>query len=337
MAFWSGEELAERLPGLIDVFHPKNLDCASYRLSVGDQVFATSDKFASSAPSAALVSVLKDPPDNLLRIRPGQFAFLMTLESVRVPKDALALISIRAGYKFKGLINVSGFHVDPGWDGKLLFSVYNAGPADVIVERGEPMFLIVYADLDRVSAKTYNGASQGQVDIKASLLANMTEQVFSPLMLQRHLAELEKRTNELDSKVDNRTFEIESKANQSATRINVAAYTLASVLALLFAWFAILAAFAPGWFGVTLAKVLEAAGYEMRQKQPDSSSEDAAKKKGTVEGLNNAGSAPAPIDTSTKGVEQRKLASKPAAEKKPAEPTSAKGKSLPEDSAHKSQ
>lgn len=326
MAFWSGEKLALCLPGLIGGFNVKNLDCASYRLSVGDQAFATSDKFASSAPSAALVSVLKSPPDNLLRIRPGQFAFLMTLESVRVPEDALALISIRAGYKFKGLINVSGFHVDPGWDGKLLFSVYNAGPADVIVERGEPMFLIVYADLDRVSAKTYNGASQGQVDIKASLLANMTEQVFSPLMLQRHLADLEKRTNDFGTKLDG-----------TMSTLKAAIGALITVATLIIAVLALLATVAPGWFGVTLAKTLEAAGYEIRQKAPDSSSEDAAKKKGTVEEFKNTGSAPAPMDTSTKGVEQRKLASQPAGEKKPAEPTSAKGKSLPEDNAHKSQ
>ena len=239
MAFWSGEELAQHLPTLITGFTKENLDCASYRLSVGDQVFATSDKFATSGPSAALVSVLKDPPENILRIRPGQFAFLMTLESVTIPNDALALISIRAGYKFKGLINVSGFHVDPGWNGKLLFSVYNAGPTVVTLKRGEPMFLIVYADLDRASKKTYNGKSKGQVDIDASLLENMTEQVFSPLMLQRQLAEIEK-----------------------------IAKTLISIAGLLLAFYAILATFAPGSLGVVLAKTLESAGYEIQQKQP---------------------------------------------------------------------
>ena len=326
MAFWSGEKLALRLPGLIGGFNVKNLDCASYRLSVGDQAFATSDKFASSAPSAAIVSVLKSLPDNLLRIRPGQFAFLMTLESVRVPEDALALISIRAGYKFKGLINVSGFHVDPGWDGKLLFSVYNAGPADVIVERGEPMFLIVYADLDRVSAETYNGASQGQVDIKASLLANMTEQVFSPLMLQRHLVDLEKRTSDFGTKLDGTMSTLKATIGASIT-----------VASLIVAVLALLATVAPGWFGVTLAKTLEGAGYEMRQKAPDSRSEDAAKKKGTIEEMRDTGSAPAPMGTSTNGVEPRKFASKPEGAKKPAEPSSAKGKSLLEEIAHKSQ
>ena len=48
-------------------------------------------------------------------IPPGQFAFLLTEEVVSVPPDALAFISIRAKTKFRGLVNVSGFHVDPGY------------------------------------------------------------------------------------------------------------------------------------------------------------------------------------------------------------------------------
>ena len=51
----------------------------------------------------------------------------MTKESIEVPLDALGLISIRSKYKLKGLINVSGFHVDPGFRGSLVFAVYNAG------------------------------------------------------------------------------------------------------------------------------------------------------------------------------------------------------------------
>ena len=59
---------------------------------------------------------------------PGQFAFLLTDEIVEVPDSAMALISIKAKIKWRGLINVSGFHVDPGFKGRLIFSVYNAGP-----------------------------------------------------------------------------------------------------------------------------------------------------------------------------------------------------------------
>lgn len=251
MAFWSGEKLAKELPHLIQTFNPENIDCASYRLCVGEQVFATSDKFETSGPADPLVSILGDSPNNILRIRPGQFAFLMTEEVVNVPNNALALISMRAGYKFKGLINVSGFHVDPGWKGKLLFSVYNAGSAEVILERGAPVFLIVYADLDRDSEKIYSGPSQGQNTIKSSLLQNMTEQVFSPLMLQRRIEDLAIKIGQ-----------VESTAKQWKT----ITLSVSSMLGLLVAITALFATFAPGTLGVILAKIVENGGYEMKLK-----------------------------------------------------------------------
>lgn len=278
MAFWSGEKLARHLPGLITGFSEKNLDCASYRLCVGDQVFATSDKFASSAPTEALVSVLADPPKNILRIQPGQFAFLMTHENVRVPDDAIALISIRAGYKFKGLINVSGFHVDPGWEGKLIFSVYNAGPAEVKLERGAPMFLIVYADLDRYSTEIYTGASKGQTTIKSSLLENMTEQVFSPLMLQRKMNEQEDRRQADRRDMTDQLSQVEANTDAKLKVLDwlkAASFVLGGVMAALVA---VVTAF-PGLPGYVVATSLDVAGYEVKKKQPDSPPATSAEQK----------------------------------------------------------
>ncbi len=78
----------------------------------------------------------------------GQFVLLLTEERVRVPNSALAFISMKARIKFKGLVNVSGFHVDPGYNGRLVFSVFNASPAPVHLARGDDCFLIWYASLD---------------------------------------------------------------------------------------------------------------------------------------------------------------------------------------------
>jgi dCTP deaminase len=255
MAFWSGEKLARHLPSLVHGFDPKNIDCASYRLCVGDQVFATSDKFVTSSATDPIVSVLSKAPNHTLRIKPGQFAFLMTKESVKVPNDAIALISMRAGYKFKGLINVSGFHVDPGWEGQLLFSIYNAGPAEVIVERGEAMFLIVFSDLDRMSSMVYSGSSKGQRDIKTSLLQNMTEQVFSPLMLQRRIEDLVEKVRAVES---------------TANTWKIVTIAVSSVIGILLAAAAIFATFAPATLGVIFAKIVETGGYELKQKSDES-------------------------------------------------------------------
>ena len=59
----------------------------------------------------------------------------------------IAFISIRASTKFRGLVNVSGFHVDPLFKGHLTFAVFNAGPTSVHLRQGDAIFLIWYADL----------------------------------------------------------------------------------------------------------------------------------------------------------------------------------------------
>jgi dCTP deaminase len=246
MAFWSGEKLEQELPALVDDFDKRRIDCAQYHLRVGDQAFVTGD-VQSTAPSAPLVSVLGAPPHHTIRIAPGQFAFLLTLEEVRVPETAMALISMRARYKFKGLINVSGFHVDPGWQGKLLFSVYNAGPSEVILSKGEALFLIVYADLDRPTAKLYDGQSLNQKSIDAGLLQNMTSQVFSPQALKHQL-------DAVDAKMGRIELSTGIAAGVAAGLAVVAGIVVATVALL------------PSWTGVVIARTLDSANYEMKQK-----------------------------------------------------------------------
>src|ERR1700716_1391499 len=68
----------------------------------------------------------------------GQFAFLETMEEITVPPEAMAFISVKARVKWEGLINVSGFHVDPGYKGKLVFAAYNAGSSAIVLEAGMP-------------------------------------------------------------------------------------------------------------------------------------------------------------------------------------------------------
>src|SRR5690242_17893137 len=191
MAFWSAEKLALLLPNLITPYDPSSIDCASYILRLGDQAFVTRDDTINGKPDAATIQVLNNnPPDHTVCINPGQFAFLLTEESVTVPSHAIAFINMKTKLKFKGLINVSGFHVDPGFSNKLVFGVYNAGPRPIILERKRPLAMIVYADLDRPTSKIYQGAANSRRDIEIDLVQDMTGQVCSPMMLQRQMGEL---------------------------------------------------------------------------------------------------------------------------------------------------
>ena len=78
----------------------------------------------------------------------GQFVFILTKEKVRISKSAIGFISIRASIKFKGLVNVSGFQVNPGHNGNLIFTVFNAGPRHINLRKGEEIFSLWVADLD---------------------------------------------------------------------------------------------------------------------------------------------------------------------------------------------
>ncbi len=191
MPFWSGEKLEERLPQLVDPFDVNAIDCAAYTLRVGHEVYISPDREIAE-PSRHTKRTLGRGEG--FTIPSGQFGFLTTAERVTVPDDALAFISIKARLKFSGLINISGFHVDPGYEGALLFSVMNAGPKPLHLEQGQPLFLIWYVDLDRVTARKkqpkdgFNGIDTDQIN-------KISGEILSLQSLSDKLRVLEKDTD----------------------------------------------------------------------------------------------------------------------------------------------
>ena len=186
MPFWSGETLAARLPNLIEGFDPDKIDCAAYTLRIGREVYISPSTAADAATRTK--TVLDERQD--FGIPPGQFAFLLTEERVTVPNSSVAFISMKARIKFKGLVNVSGFHVDPGYRGRLVFGVYNAGPAVVHLARGDDCFLIWYASLDRESEQ-YSRKDPSFDEISSDLITPIAGQLQSLAGLSDRIAGVE--------------------------------------------------------------------------------------------------------------------------------------------------
>jgi dCTP deaminase len=115
------------------------LRCA-YELGVGPEAYITSN--TADTTTTHLDEGVK------VTIPPGQFGLLVTKEVIFVPNNAIGFISIRAGIKFQRLVNVSGFHVDPGFRGPLKFAVYNAGSTDITLDQDERVFMLWFADLN---------------------------------------------------------------------------------------------------------------------------------------------------------------------------------------------
>lgn len=168
-------------------FNKEQATGASYDLSLGEEVYISGE----------------DYPRKLSEISPfvsiprGQFALLMTKEYVTVPPDYLGLISIRFGKKAQGLINISGFHVDPGFEGKILFSVFNAGPNDVVLKCGEPTFMIFFYKLREAVDRPYKGEMLKQEHLPTKLVTSVKG-------VSASLSDVDRRVGRLE--IHNRVF-----------------------------------------------------------------------------------------------------------------------------------
>jgi dCTP deaminase len=194
--FWGGERLKEELGSLVSDFDEDRIDHASYRLRIGHEVYVS----PTGEPNDR-----RNKPKKTLKtgegftIPAGQFGFILTEETVQVPMEAMAFISIRAGYKFRGLVNVSGFHIDPNYEGQLLFSVFNAGPGPIHLSQGEPCFLIWYADLDKPSVVPKR---KGYDSIPSDLTGPLASGVESFASLHSKINENDKKLRERLTTID---------------------------------------------------------------------------------------------------------------------------------------
>lgn len=206
MAFWGGARLAEEGAALAVVvpFDASRIDCSAYTLTLGAEAFVTpsygdNPREARKSKLAAFelenidgCSLIKG--GGTVVIPPGQFALLLTEEVVKLPGNAMGFISLKSGPKFKGLINVSGFHVDPGFKGRLIFSVWNAGPSTIHFARGDKLFLLWIADLSGRTEEDYIKSVPGYVEIPRE---RITDVAYGRHSLEALAKQVEGLTGEL--------------------------------------------------------------------------------------------------------------------------------------------
>ena len=187
--FWSSETLERELPNLIVPYNPSRVTNCAYELSMGQQACVTSSgtKQAHSRSRVALKEFEQ------VTIPPGQFAQLLVYENIEIPANAVGLISMKSTIKMRGLVNVSGFHVDPGYEGKLKFAVFNAGSQDIVIRQGDPTFLLWYVSLDQTTNDIYSGSRQHVEDITAEDQMNLRGPTYNPTALADRVSRIENR------------------------------------------------------------------------------------------------------------------------------------------------
>jgi dCTP deaminase len=188
MSFWTSQQLEAQLAQLFDPSSTAQVDCNSYTMRIGNEYYVSP---TDQTPDPKSQTIRQLAVGETFTIPPGQFALLITDEVVRVPRNAMAFISIKAKIKLRGLINVSGFHVDPGFQGKLVFSVFNASPAAVHLKQGQDCFLIWFATLETDSALHKSGFANKS--IAADTVNGIPGELQSLEGLRRAIMDTEKR------------------------------------------------------------------------------------------------------------------------------------------------
>lgn len=199
MTFWSGERLRHNLSSIIaEDPDPKQIDCAAYTLHIGPEIYVTPHWEIKDPQSQTIRRLAKG---EAFTIPPGQFANILTEEKIKIPFKNIGFISIRASIKINGLVNVSGFHVEPGWNGRLIFSVFNAGPATIHLRRGSPTFLLWIADLDD-KASELDAKDGHKPENIPSNLSNLPPNLISRISGTIHsLQSLSIRIDELEKEI----------------------------------------------------------------------------------------------------------------------------------------
>lgn len=183
MTFWTSERLQAQGHVLVQPFNARQVRNCSYELTLGGEAYVTGSEPHGTRFLADQRSQLSIPP--------GQFALLLTEETVSIPPNTIGFISLKSLFKLHGLVNVSGFHVDPGFRGRLVFSVYNAGGQDLLISRGERLFLLWLSSLEDETADRYQGPRQQQRGISNQDIMAIGRQHYSPAAVDERLTSLE--------------------------------------------------------------------------------------------------------------------------------------------------
>jgi dCTP deaminase len=188
--FWSSQRIEkEQLqhPLILDgKFDSGRVKHGAYELALSREVLTTPDG-TSNQPLPGEGETLVIPP--------AQFAILYTEEKVHIPDGVIGFISIKFGEKSKGLVNISGFHVDPGYSGRLKFSVYNAGNKTIHLGYGLPYFSLWFAELDEKTKDPYSAKENhaGQFRVTPADREQMSERCHSTHTLHERIKKLEEQ------------------------------------------------------------------------------------------------------------------------------------------------
>ena len=140
-----------------------NPEGAGFDLRLGEVYKITGDAFLGEVhrktAEIELVKKFDSKEKGSVKIKPGDFFLVKTIESVNMPADLTASITPRSTSYRSGLFLRTG-NVPPGYCGGLIFGLKNEGPITVEIEMGARIVHIQFSEV-KGGGTLYRGQWQG--------------------------------------------------------------------------------------------------------------------------------------------------------------------------------
>lgn len=154
------------------------LQPASYDLRVGDE----------AVTEAGIVNVAQN---KLVKISRGATAIVYPKERIALSTKLAARYGLRSSLARRGLILLSGPQIDPGFEGLLAITVFNAGTADIVLTHGQECATLEFFLLTSPASRPYEGPYQGQSGVTEAEAEVVTRKYRNLTEIEEILSDLQ--------------------------------------------------------------------------------------------------------------------------------------------------
>src|SRR2546429_481970 len=120
-----------------ETFQQSSLEASSYDIRVGTKGVIGGD--------GVEIDLRKDA----MELGPGAYGGIISYEKLWLPDNVCARIGSKRALSYEGVILLTGTTVDPGYEGHLLFGVYNASQRKVLIRFNKKLCNIVFERLGK--------------------------------------------------------------------------------------------------------------------------------------------------------------------------------------------
>jgi deoxycytidine triphosphate deaminase len=140
-----------------------NPEGAGFDLRLGEVFKISGDAFLGEThrktPDIESIKIYKEGKKQTIKIKPGDFFLVKTIEKINLPINLSAVILPRTTTFRSGLFLRTG-PIQPGYQGELTFGLKNEGPITVEIEMGARFVHVIFHEIKGDGSK-YRGQWQG--------------------------------------------------------------------------------------------------------------------------------------------------------------------------------